>query len=49
VIDEAGEVGVLEVDADGEHVAPAVGIADDATCKIGPSLRLGRNVSHKVS
>ena len=36
VINEAGKVGVLEVDADGQHVAPPVVIDDDAAGKVGP-------------
>ena len=41
VIDEAGEIGVLEVDADGQDVPPPVGIADDAAGKVGPALGAG--------
>ena len=45
VIDEAGEVGVLEVDADGQHVARARRVHDDAAGEIGP----GRGSSRRRS
>jgi hypothetical protein len=36
VIDEAGEVGVLEVNADRKDVTAAVAVTDDATGQVRP-------------
>ena len=40
VVDEARKIGVLEIDADGKNMPPALRINSDATGKIGPALRM---------
>ena len=40
VIDEAGKIGVLEIDADGQDMSPRPCINSDAAGKIGPALRM---------
>jgi hypothetical protein len=39
VIDETGEIRVLEIDADGENVAPPALVLDQAPREIGPGCR----------
>ncbi len=40
VIDEAGKIGVLEINADGQDVPPPSCIDCDAAGKVGPALRM---------
>jgi hypothetical protein len=40
VIDEAGKIGVLEIDADGQDMSPPSCINCDAAGKVGPALRM---------